>query len=310
MILCVNPNAAIDKTALVSPFRLNAIHRPQEVLALPGGKGCNVARALRTLGDVPVVTGWVGGFAGQFIEAGLQREGIQTAFVHTEAESRTCLSILDREHNTLTELYEKGAPVSAENVTALLVRFTELVPNADAVVLSGSLPAGAPPDLYRQLAQIARDAGVPVMLDSSGVALRHGLEARPSLIKPNETEFAELVGQTITDEAELVQAARGFSRLYGARVVVSLGADGVLAADGDACWKARPPQWEIVSAVGSGDCLLGGIAYALTQGQPFAEALRTGVAVGTANAFRLGAGVFTPEDYARVREAVTVEALM
>ena len=309
MILCVNPNAAIDKTAIVSPFRLNAIHRPQEVLALPGGKGCNVARALRTLGDTPVVTGWVGGFAGQFIESGLQAEGIQTAFAHTAAESRTCLSILDRENNTLTELYEKGAPVTTADVDALLERFHGLVFNADAVVLSGSLPAGAPPDLYRQLAQIAGSARVPVMLDSSGAALRLGLEARPALIKPNETEFAELLGHAITGEDALVEASQHFSSQYGARVVVSLGADGVLAADGDACWKARPPQWDIVSAVGSGDCLLAGITYALALGQPFAEALRTGVAAGTANAFRLGAGVFTLEDYTRVRESVTVDAL-
>lgn len=309
MILCVNPNAAIDKTAIVNSFRLNAIHRPQQVLALPGGKGCNVARALHTLGGDAVVTGWVGGFAGQFIEAGLQREGIQTAFVHTEAESRTCLSILDREHNTLTELYEKGAPVTDDNVDALRERFRGLIADAEAVVMSGSLPAGAPPDLYRQLAAIAADANVPVMLDSSGAALRYGLEARPALIKPNATEFAELAGHTITDEAELADAARSFSVQYGARVVVSLGAEGVLAADGNDCWRARPPQWEIVSAVGSGDCMMAGITRALTQGQSFSEALRSGVAAGTANAFQLGAGVFGYEDFMRVREVVTVEPL-
>lgn len=309
MILCVNPNAAIDKTAIVNAFRLNAIHRPQQILALPGGKGCNVARALHTLGGDAVVTGWVGGFAGQFIEAGLEREGIQAAFVHTEAESRTCLSILDREHNTLTELYEKGEPVSAENVDALRERFRGLIDDAQAVVMSGSLPAGAPSDLYRQLAEIAADAAVPVLLDSSGVALRQGLEARPALIKPNAVEFAELAGRTITGEAELIDAARSFSSHYGTRVVVSLGADGVLAADGDECWKARPPQWEIVSAVGSGDCMMAGITYALTQGQSFVQALRSGVAAGTANAFQLGAGVFTLDDYTRVREVVTVEPL-
>ncbi|MCC6805752.1 MAG: hypothetical protein IT319_22915 [Anaerolineae bacterium] len=102
MILCVNANAAVDKTAIVSPFRLNAIHRPQQVLALPGGKGGNVARALRTLGDDPMMIGWVGGFAGQFIEDALHREGIATNVVRTSSESRTCLSILDPETGTLT----------------------------------------------------------------------------------------------------------------------------------------------------------------------------------------------------------------
>src|SRR4051794_27548431 len=104
MILCVTANAAIDKTAVVSPFRIDQIHRPKQVLALPGGKGCNVARALKQLGDASLVTGWVGGFAGQFIESGLNKEGIETAFVHTEGESRTCLSILDPEAQTMTEV--------------------------------------------------------------------------------------------------------------------------------------------------------------------------------------------------------------
>src|SRR3990172_2248846 len=116
MILCVNPNAAIDKTVVVHSFRLNEIHRPQQVLAIPGGKGCNVARALKRLGETPVVAGWVGGFAGQFIEVGLRGEDIQTAFVYTDFESRTCLSILDPENNSLTEIYEKGDPLPAEKV--------------------------------------------------------------------------------------------------------------------------------------------------------------------------------------------------
>ena len=95
MLLCVNANAAVDKTVIVEDFRLNAIHRPSFEMVLPGGKSCNVARAARTLGLPALVTGWVGGHAGNFIEAALQEEGIQTAFIHTALESRTCLSIVD-----------------------------------------------------------------------------------------------------------------------------------------------------------------------------------------------------------------------
>ena len=123
MILCVNPNAAIDKTVVVSQFRLNEIHRPQQVVAIPGGKGCNVARALKCLGEVPTVSGWVGGFAGQFIEAGLRREDIEAAFVQTAFELRTCLSILDPDNHTLTELYEKGDPVPTEKVDEFIRLF-------------------------------------------------------------------------------------------------------------------------------------------------------------------------------------------
>src|SRR5512142_710064 len=116
MILCLNLNAAIDKTIVVSSFELNKIHRPESVIALAGGKGCNVARALKTFQEATVVSGWVGGFAGQFIERELQREGIQTDIVHTNFESRTCTSILDREKQTMTEIYEMGEPIPLEKI--------------------------------------------------------------------------------------------------------------------------------------------------------------------------------------------------
>jgi tagatose 6-phosphate kinase len=140
MILCVNANAAIDKTLVVSPFRLNTIHRPQQVLALPGGKGANVARGLQHLGETPVVTGWVGGHSGQYIATRLHGEGIETIFVHLESESRTCLSILDPEQGTLTEIYEHGEPVPEVQVEAFKDVFRSVVAEYAVVTLSGSLP--------------------------------------------------------------------------------------------------------------------------------------------------------------------------
>ena len=305
-ILCLNPNAAIDKTALVSPFRLNEIHRPRQVLALPGGKGCNVARALKRLDERPVVSGWVGGFAGQFIEAGLRAEGIETAFVHTEAESRTCLSILDAENGTLTELYERGEPIPPAQVEALIAQFRADVGAYAAVTLSGSLPAGVPPDFYAELIAIARAAGVPALLDSSGEALKRGLAAGPTLIKPNKQEFIDVAGQRLDSLAAFAAAARDLAARCGSTVVLSLGADGALAADGRQVWHARPPGLEIASAVGSGDCLLAGVARGLTRAFPLEQALADGVAAGTANALRIGAGLFSAEDYVRVRASVLV----
>lgn len=309
MILCVNANAAIDKTAIISPFRLNAIHRPQQVLALPGGKGCNVARALKTLGDDALMTGWVGGFAGQFIEAALKREGIETTFVRTEAESRTCLSILDPDNGTLTEVYEKGEPIPADKLTELTELFRRSLTGCSAVALSGSLPAGVPADLYAQLIEIAHEAGVPAYLDASGEALKRGLEAHPAFIKPNRKEFAELIGGDPTSIDELATAANEIAVRYETTVVLSLGADGVIGANRTNVLHARPPSVTIVSAVGSGDCLLAGVAHQLARGGSFADALRCGVAAGTANALRIGAGLFTRDDFDRINAKVTVEPL-
>ncbi len=306
MILCVNPNAAIDKTVIVPNFRLNEIQRPERVLAIPGGKGCNVARALKLLGEMPVVTGWVGGFAGQFIEMGLHAEGIGTAFVQTAFESRTCLSILDPANKTLTELYEKGDAVPFEKVEEFKQRFTESIGRYAAVTFSGSLPPGAPLDLYAQLTESAREAGVRVMLDSSGEALRQGILAKPFLVKPNEKEFAELAEREWADRLGLAQAAREFAAQYETRVVISLGAEGAIAADQNGMWQVRPPQVEIKSAVGSGDSMLAGIAYGVTRGFALVEAVMFGVAAGTAIALTVGAGVFTREDFESVLAGVEV----
>jgi tagatose 6-phosphate kinase len=309
MILCVNPNAAIDKTVVVSPFRLNAIHRPQQVMALPGGKGCNVARALKRLGDTPIVTGWVGGFAGQFIEAGLYQEGIQTAFVHLDFESRTCLSILDPENNTLTEIYEKGDTIPAEALEALKVRFRSMVRDYAALTLSGSLPPGVPADFYAQLIDIARDAGVPAILDSSGEALKQGLARKPLLVKPNATEFADIVGRPLEKLADYVEAAVEVCARYQTSLVLSLGPDGAIAVNSKDALHLRPPRLTIRSAVGSGDSMLAGITYGLTHSLSFEDAVKYGIAAGTANALTLGAGVFTLDDLERVLAGVTVERL-
>ncbi len=310
MILCINPNAAIDKTVVVPSFRLNEIQRPEQVLAIPGGKGCNVARALKLLGETPVVSGWVGGFAGQFIETGLHHEGIQTAFVHTDFESRTCLSILDPIDNTLTELYEKGDPVPADKVEEFKAFFQAAIKRYAAVTFSGSLPPGVPLDFYAQLLEIAHHASVPAVLDSSGEALRQGVAAHPFLVKPNKKEFADLTGKELSRLDEFAEAAAEFAARYETRLAISLGSDGAIAASRQEVWHVRPPQVTIKSAVGSGDSLLAGITYGLTYGFAFEEAMRYGVAAGTANALTVGAGVFTRDDFEQVLAGVTVERLI
>jgi tagatose 6-phosphate kinase len=310
MILCVNPNAAIDKTVIVPGFHLHAIQRPERVMAIPGGKGCNVARALKALGESPVVTGWVGGFAGRFIEARLKEEGIETAFVQVPFESRTCLSILDPGGGAPTELYEKGDAVQAEEVETLVQWFAASVARYSAVTFSGSLPPGAPANLYGRLIHLARRAGVPAMLDSGGDALRLGTEASPFLVKPNEHEFAALAGCEPHDRAELTRAARQVAADHATRLVVSLGADGALAVEPGAAWHVRPPRVHVESAVGSGDCLLAGITRGIVRGLALPEAVRDGVAAGTANAMTVGAARFARPDFESVLAGVEIASMM
>ena len=309
MILCVNANAAIDKTVVVPGFHLNGIQRPEWVRLSPGGKGCNVARALKRLGGEPVVSGWVGGHAGAFIEEGLKAEGIGTAFVQVPFESRTCLSIVDPQAPSLTELYERGEAVSEADVARLVEAFAENVGRYEAVTLSGSLPPGAPPDLYATLIGAARAAGVPVLLDSSGVGLAQGLPARPDVVKPNVHEFEELTGATLRTPLEVADAALEWSARMGCRMIVSMGAEGAVAVEDAKAWLVTPPAIELVSAVGSGDSLVAGSILGLTRGEPLPTAVARGVAAGAANALSLGAAVFTLEAYNDLHVRTTVRAL-
>ncbi|MBI1257851.1 MAG: hexose kinase [Chloroflexi bacterium] len=308
MILCVTANAAIDKTAVISPFRLDQIHRAGNVLALPGGKGCNVARALKQLGEPSLVTGWVGGFAGQFIENGLNQEGIETAFVHAEDESRTCLSILDPVNHTMTEIYEKGAAISAEKLGELIDWFRGNVMHYQAVVLAGSLPAGVPTDFYAQLIEIAHQVNIPVYLDGSGEALKKGLQVHPALIKPNQQEFADLVDSELKSVNDYLLAAQKISIQYETTVIVSLGEAGAIGVFRSLTYQALPPPVEFVSAVGSGDSLLAGIIFSTLRGGSLKEQVRCGVAAGTANTLQLGAGIFTAEQFEQIYAQVTFKA--
>jgi len=306
MILCLNLNAAIDKTIVVSSFELNKIHRPESVLALAGGKGCNVARALKTLKELPVVSGWVGGFAGQFIETGLHQEGIETDFVHTDFESRTCTSILDREKQTMTEIYEMGEPIPQAKIDELRTHIRKIIGNYKAVTLSGSLPPGVPPDFYADVIRIAKEADVLTFLDTSGEALRKGIEAGPFLVKPNETEARTLLELDAGEPLDFLPEAAGISKKYRTNALLSLGAEGAVAATGQDAFSVKIPKVEAKSAVGSGDCTLAGLTYGILHGLSFEDSVVCGVAAGTANTLTIGAGQFKMQDFERVRNQVHI----
>jgi tagatose 6-phosphate kinase len=308
MILCVNANAAVDKTVIVENFQLNAIHRPSSELVLPGGKSCNVARVARSLGLPAMVTGWVGGHAGNYIEEALHAEGIQTAFIHTREESRTCLSVVDPVNGTLTEIYEKGRPVSVEDLQAFTHLYQEWLAKADLVTLGGSLPAGVPSQLFANLALLARKAGVRAVLDTSGAALHLGVEeGHPYMLKCNRAELSELTGQPLSDLDELKATARSLAQRKDMLVVVTLGAVGAIAVVGERLWLAQAPRIQAVSAVGSGDAFLAGLACGLLRGEDFEYALRLAVAAGSANALQLGAGRLSPADVERLIDQVLVK---
>ncbi len=282
-VVTVTLNPAVDKTIVVPRFRPERVVRVKEAFVYPSGKGVNVARALVRLGAPALCLGFVGGYAGAFLRDALEREGIPHDFTSVAAETRINLTLRDPESGLEVHFVEAGAPVSEAEWQAFLATYERHLPNARWIALCGSLPPGVALDSYAQLIRRAREGGVLCALDTSGDALRLGVQARPDLVKPNRQELAELVGKPLDSDEALLAAVEQLL-VQGIRfVVVSLGKEGAIGSDGKGFWKATPPLVPVVNTVGSGDALLGGMLFGLLKGLPFSEALRFAVAVGTAN---------------------------
>lgn len=307
----VSLNAAIDKTVAVDRLDMGAIHRPDVVAAVPGGKAVNVARAASHLGMPASVVAVVGGHAGAWFEEALGVLGIPAQLVRVEGETRTCLSVLDRSNDQLTEFYEPGMTLPRDrwtDVEAALATALEDVSEPALVVLAGSLPPGAPVEAYALLARVARARGAEVAVDIAGEPLLLALAERPWLVKVNAAEAGQTTGLATDDLDGAVHAAHRLCELGARQSIVSLGIDGA-GFVGDEAWRVGPPPERGPYSVGSGDALLAGFAAALARGDSVADALRLGAATAAANALAPGQGEFDPADLARILPQITVERL-
>lgn len=292
-VLTVTLNAAIDKRYDVRDVTVGEVQRIDRVLASAGGKGLNASRGAMLCGQKVIATGFVGGFAGQFVTSQIAEQGMTDAFIRVEGETRTCVNIIDEEGNS-TELLEPGVTVTPADLARLRERFESLLPDVEVVTLSGSAPNGCPDDVYAPLVAAAKAAGKPVVLDTSGDLLRAGLASAPTAVKPNREELAALTGSELTDLDSIVDAARRLVAQGPEWVVVSLGPDGAVAVSADRAVRVTAPRVEAVNPVGCGDVLVGGLASGLASGLDVAGALPTAVRVSAAAAAHPETGRFDP----------------
>jgi 1-phosphofructokinase len=284
MIVTVTANPAVDRTVSIRGFTIGTTNRAVAHRIDIGGKGINVARHLASLGCDVVAAGFLD--AGDLHGVGqtLAAQGIQTDFLRVAGDTRMNLKILDPVTGHETEINAAGAPLAPDAVPALLDKLRALAPRCAAMIFSGSLPPGAPADLYAQAIELAAAAGVKTVLDAAGDALRHGIAAKPDLVKPNRAEAEELLGVSLGSEAELVAGAKRLVAC-GARIaIISLGADGAVCASAAGAWRARVPQIAARNTVGSGDAMVAALAWALTRSLAVPEALRLATALGSATA--------------------------
>ena len=312
MIVTVTLNAAIDRTVAVPNFRLGHRHRAVESRTVAGGKGINVARALKLLGRPVIATGFAGGPTGGRLLEQLREEAVLTDFTPIAAETRINLAVIDPTSGEQTEINERGPAVSPEEVERFVDRLGYLADGAELCVLAGSLPPGAGDDLYARLVKDLGERGVPVVLDVEGDAMRAGLRAGPSVVTPNEREAEELVGQEFADRGDLVQGLTELIRLGAAEAAITR-PDGCVAVVGEGpdrrFLEVRTESLEPVSTVGSGDAFLAGYVAARYDGRPPDECLAYGVACGAESTQHFGAGVVDRNQVERLLGEVHVQDL-
>lgn len=256
MILTVTLNAAIDKRYVVDDFKVGEVNRVKECSYVPGGKGLNVSKPASIYGAEVVATGFVGGHAGNYIEDALKPFGIRGDFYHVDAESRSCINIWDEINHVQTEFLEPGFTLTEEDFQGFKKKFRELVQNADVVSMSGSVPKGLDGTAYQSLVRIVKEAGKPVILDTSGKLLELGIEACPTLIKPNIDEIRMLTGKQCDNMQDIMEAAKAIHAKGVEIVVVSLGAEGSLAVGDEGIFRAVVPKIDAVNTVGCGDSMI------------------------------------------------------
>jgi 1-phosphofructokinase family hexose kinase len=312
MIITVTLNAAIDKTLAVPSFQIGRRHRSTEQRTMAGGKGVNVARALKTLGQPVIATGLAGGPTGTRIIEQLTEEAILCDFVRIRDESRTSTAVIDPTSGVQTEINEPGPEVTATEVSLFWDKILYLAKGADICVFAGSLPRGIDDGFYAQLIGELKELDVTTVVDSEGDPMELALRAGPDIVSPNAAEAEQLVGHEFSSSQDRFYALDNLCEL-GARQAIITHSEGCHALVGHnderKRYDVRSDPLEPVSAIGAGDVFLAGYLASRYQGQGHSEALRFAVACGAESTQHFGAGVLGPHEAQRILASVSVSEL-
>ncbi len=309
MILTVTLNPAVDKTYTAGELITGHVNRMRSAMSLAGGKGVNVTKVLRQY-DVPVcATGFLGGYAGDFIEDYLKGRQVDCRFIRVDGETRSNMNIL-ADNGYVTEILEPGPEIGEEKLQQFLLQYEALLSDCEIVVLSGSAARGLPDDIYVTLIEKARMKGIKTMLDTSGESLRNALFAKPYLIKPNLKELEYIAGHRLVNREAVVEAALEVHKSGIAHVIVSMGKKGLLSvSSGGYVYFAKAGTVRAVNTVGCGDCVVASFAMSVLKGDSKEEALRRAAAISAANASTLKSADVPLDVAQELYEGITVEKI-
>lgn len=288
MIYTVTLNPAIDKTARIDGFCAGAVNRIGAIREDAGGKGINVSKCLKALGAESVAAVVLAGEAGQHLADLLRQEGLTVLSVEAKGQTRTNLKIVDEANKQNTDINEPGPYVEEMVLQRLLDGLCSRLLPGDIVVLSGSLPKGAPVDTYRRWTQILRNLGARVILDADGECMAEGIQGMPCMVKPNETELSRLLGRPLETEAQLLAGGRELLEMGVENAVISLGGDGALFVWEDGVYRAESLSVTVQSTVGAGDSVVAAMAYGMEKNLSRRERIALAMAMGAASVMQSG----------------------
>ncbi len=301
MIYTVTLNPALDKTVQIPHMHLDGVNRITTMRTDPGGKGINVSKVIAKLGGESVALALLGGNTGKRIADVLEALGLPSLLTFVPGETRTNLKIVDPVQHTNTDINEPGLEVDGAVLEKMLASLLELLRPEDIVVLSGSLPKGAPADTYAHWICRCKAAGAKVFLDADGQRLAAGLKAAPDLIKPNREELSELVGSDLETLEDLVTAGRQLLTDGIQKAVISLGGQGAVFLTKERSLYAHSLSVPVGSTVGAGDSVVAALAVAEARGLSLEETVRLAMATGAANVMCSGS---------QAAEYETIESLL
>jgi len=305
MIHSITLNPALDRTMWVETIRPDDSNRIEREERYAGGKGIDVSKVLTALGLRNKAMGFVGGFAGEELEGRLLNEGIGCDFVRISGETRTNVIVNDMTTGKQVLFSGRGPEIQPYELMQIIHKVEELK-DPEVVVVSGSLPPGVHPEIYRKIIEISKSKGAWVILDTDGDALKVGLQAHPDAIKPNIHELSRLVGQELSAMDEIMRAAQEVRRQGVGVVIVSMGAKGILLVGGKERYLAVPPKVVVKNTIGAGDSAVAGFVYGLANKEGLKKAIIYAVAAGTATTLREGTALCRREDFLELVPRVTV----
>jgi len=296
MIYTITLNTALDRTLSVRKINTDDSNRIEEERRYAGGKGVDVSKVLTNLGIRNKALGFVGGFAGDELEGILLNEGVSCDFIRVSGETRTNIIINDIYSGTQTMFNACGPQIRPYELMRLIHKLEELE-EPEYVVISGSLPPGVQPEVYRKIMEIVKDRGARVILDTDGKALKAGIYGHPHYIKPNLHELSRLAGRELNSEDQIVEAAETVRGQGIETVFVSMGVSGILLVGKEDRFIAVPPEVEATNTIGAGDSAVAGFIYGMLQEHDLKKALVCAVAAGTATTLRPGTALCQKEDF-------------